>query len=114
VTPPTPTFELASFTVREGEEEALVSERPMMIAALRDRFPAFIAAWLTKEDNGSWLDVVLWRSREEAEQAAQQINDLPEARAWFRHIAASHGLRHVQVVHEEELGGDRAAHAREA
>jgi hypothetical protein len=40
VTPPTPTFELASFTVREGEEEALVSERPMMIAALRDRFPA--------------------------------------------------------------------------
>jgi hypothetical protein len=107
VSPPTLTFEFASFTVRDGDEEALISERPMMIAALKERFPAFIAAWLTREDDGSWLDVVLWRSREEAEEAAQQIHDVPEASAWFRHIAESRGLRHVEVVHE--VGGDRDA-----
>ena len=107
MSPPTLTFEFASFTVRDGDEEALISERPMMIAALKERFPAFIAAWLTREDDGSWLDVVLWRSREEAEEAAQQIHDVPEASAWFRHIAESRGLRHVEVVHE--VGGDRDA-----
>jgi hypothetical protein len=55
---------------------------------------------LTKQDDGSWLDVVLWRSREAAEEAAQRIASVPEARSWFRHVAESHGLRHVEVVHE--------------
>ena len=82
-----PTFELAEFTVREGEEAALVAERPEMINALRRAFPAALAAWLTKQDDGSWLDVILWRSREAAEDAARRVNDLPEALSWFRHIA---------------------------
>jgi hypothetical protein len=61
------------------------------------------AAWLTKQDDGSWLDVILWSSREAAEKAAQRINELPEARSWFRHIAESQGLRHAEVVHEQRL-----------
>jgi hypothetical protein len=103
VTSPTLTFELASFTVRAGEQEALVAERPAMIAALRDRFPGFVAAWLTKADDGSWLDLVLWRTRDDAENAAEEIGDVPEARAWFRHIAESRGVRHVEVVDEQEV-----------
>jgi hypothetical protein len=95
------TFELAAFTVREGSEPALLAERPEMIAALRRAFPAALAAWLTKEDDGSWLDVVLWRSREEAEDAARRIDQVPEAKRWFRHIAESKGLRHVEVAHED-------------
>jgi hypothetical protein len=95
------TFELAQFTVREGEEAALLAERPKMVRALHHAFPAALAAWLTKQDDGSWLDVILWSSREAAEQAAQRINELPEARSWFRHIAESQGLRHAEVAHEE-------------
>src|SRR5919109_442998 len=96
------TFELAAFTVREGAEPALLAERPEMIAALRQAFPAALAAWLTKEDDGSWLDVILWRSREEAEDAARRIDQVPEAARWFRHIEESKGLRHVAVVHEND------------
>ena len=55
-------------------------------------------AYLTREDDGSWLDVVLWRSRAEAEEAARLINSVPACAAWFRHIAKSSGLRHVEVV----------------
>ena len=44
------------------------------------------------------LDVVLWRSRAEAHQAAQSVNSVPDCAAWFRHIAESGGLRHVDVV----------------
>jgi hypothetical protein len=95
-----PTFEIAAFTVRPEEEEALLRERPEMIAALKAAFPGALAAWLTREDDGSWLDVILWRSREEAEEAASKIEQVPEARRWFRHIAESKGVRHVEVAHE--------------
>jgi hypothetical protein len=44
--------------------------------------------------------VVLWRSREEAEDAASRIHEVPEAKRWFRHITESQGVRHVDVVHQ--------------
>lgn len=94
------TFELAHFVALEGEEEALLAERPGMVRALREAFPDALAGWLTRQDDGSWLDVVLWRSREAAEEAARQIDQVPEAKQWFRHIAESKGLRHVEVAHE--------------
>jgi hypothetical protein len=95
------TFELAAFTVHEGEEASFVAERPQMIAALRDAFPGVLGAWLTRRDDGSWIDVLLWRSREEAEHAAEHVNGVPAVQAWFRHIAESRGLQHVEVAHEE-------------
>jgi hypothetical protein len=56
------TIELAAFTVREGAEPQLRAERPEMLGALRQAFPAALAAWLTKQDDGSWLDVILGRA----------------------------------------------------
>jgi hypothetical protein len=72
-----------------------------MIRALQRAFPAALAGWLTRQDDGTWLDVILWRSREEAEQAARRIESVPEAKKWFRHISRSIGVSHVDVVHEE-------------
>jgi hypothetical protein len=51
------TFELATFTVREGEEATLLAERPQMIASLGRAFPGVLGAWLAKRDDGSWVDV---------------------------------------------------------
>lgn len=81
------TFEFAAFRVAPEDEEALVRERPAMVAALREAFPAAMGAWLTRQDDGSWLDILLWRSREAAEEAAKRIAEVPEARAWFRRTA---------------------------
>jgi hypothetical protein len=95
------TFELAMFSVRAGEEDSLVAERPLMIAALRRAFPGLLGAWLTRRDDGSWVDLILWHSREDAVHAAEHVHGVPEAKAWFQHIAESHGLQHVEVAHEE-------------
>jgi hypothetical protein len=94
------TFELAAFTVREGEEASLVDERPQMIEAVSRTFPGLLGAWLARRDDGSWVDVILWHSREEAVHAAKHVDGVPAAKAWFRHIAESHGLQHVEVAHE--------------
>ncbi|MGC7098712.1 antibiotic biosynthesis monooxygenase [Amycolatopsis lurida] len=92
------TIELAHFRIHEGAEARLVAERPAMVSALRRSFPGCLAAYLTKQDDGGWLDVVFWRSRAEAEEAARTVDSVPECAAWFRHIAESGGLRHVEVV----------------
>src|ERR671922_2477213 len=97
----TSVFELAAFTVRDGEEAAMLAERPAMIGALRQAFPGLLAAWLTKRDDGSWLDVILWRTRAEAETAAKHVNDVPQAKAWCRHIAESRGLQHVDIADQQ-------------
>ena len=99
-----PVLELAAFTIRNDAETAMLAERPAMIEALRRAFPGLLAAWLAKRDDGSWLDVILWRSRAEAETAADHVNDLPEAKAWFRHIAESHGVQHIDVVNQRLFG----------
>ena len=77
------TFELAHFIVRDGEEEALLAERPAMIRALQEAFPDALAAWLTKQDDGSWLDVVLWRGLEEARDAADRVGSGPKRARGF-------------------------------
>jgi hypothetical protein len=93
------TVEFARFTVRPGAEARLVADRPAMLAALRARFPACLAAYLTREeDDDGWVDVLVWRSRSEAEEAARLITTVPECAAWFEHIADSGGIRHAEVL----------------
>ena len=53
--------------------------RPKMIAAIRHRFPELIEATLFKMDDGTWMDVVRWSSREAAERAAASMAEIPEA-----------------------------------
>lgn len=91
-------MELARFTVLDGAEGQLLAERPAMVEALHRRFPGCMAAYLTKEDDGSWLDVLVWSSRAEAEDAAQMISSIPECAKWFRHIGESGGIRHTEIV----------------
>jgi quinol monooxygenase YgiN len=93
-----PTLELARFTVRPGAEQALLAGRPAMVAALRARFPGCLAAYLTREDDGGYLDVIVWRDRTAAEEAARLVTTVPEVAAWFAHIATSGGLRHADIL----------------
>jgi hypothetical protein len=95
-----PSFEIVAFTVLPEDEEALLRERPEMVTALKRAFPDALAAWLTREGDGRWLDIIRWRTREAAEQAARDIEPVPEARRWFRHIADAGELRHLEVTHE--------------
>ncbi|MCE6999811.1 hypothetical protein LZG04_34100 [Saccharothrix sp. S26] len=90
------TTEPARFRIGEGAE--LLAERPAVVAALRRRFPGRLAAYLTKEDDGGRLDVVMWRSRAEAGEAAREVHSVPQCASWFRPITESGGPRHVDVA----------------
>lgn len=94
----TMTIELARFGIHEGAEAALVSEHQAMMDALRERFPGCLAAYLTRQDDGDWLHVLVWRDRAEAERAAQVMAEIPACAAWLRHIAEPGGLHHAEIV----------------
>jgi hypothetical protein len=94
----TAVFEHAAFTTHEGHEQALLDERPAMIAALRRAFPGLLASWLTRRDDGTWLDVILWRTRDDADYSARHVGEVPEAMAWFSHIDQSKGIEHLTVL----------------
>ena len=74
-------YEIVRSRVPEDREAEMLALRPRMIAAMRRRFPELIDARLLKLDDGTWMDVVRWRSRGAAEQAAREFGEVPEARA---------------------------------
>lgn len=74
-------YELVRSRVRTGAEDEMLQLRPRMIAAVRERFPELIDARLVRLDDGSWLDLVEWTSREAAERAAASMAEIPEAAA---------------------------------
>jgi len=44
------------------------------------------------------LDVILWRSREDAEYSAAHAAEVPEAASWFGHIAEFLGIEQLTVL----------------
>lgn len=74
-------YELVRSRIRTGAEDEMLRLRPQMIAAVRERYPELINARLVRLDDGSWLDLVEWSSREAAERAAASMPEIPEAAA---------------------------------
>jgi hypothetical protein len=74
-------YEVVRSRVRPGAEEDMLRLRPRMISAVRERFPELLDARLVQLDDGSWLDLVQWTSREAAERAAASMAEIPEAAA---------------------------------
>ncbi len=102
-------YELVRSRVRAGAEEQMLELRPRMIAAVRDRFPDLQEAHLLQLDDGSWLDLVRWSSREAAERAAASMAEIPEAAAMAELldeiVSFEHGVDHEIVSFEH--GVDR-------
>ncbi|WP_137391018.1 hypothetical protein [Rhodoligotrophos defluvii] len=91
------TVEMARFVVKPGAEAAMLSERPAMLEAARKHFPAHRDAYLCKLDDGTWIDIVLWSDRQQAEEAAEGFYRYPEINTWFRHVERMIGFEYADV-----------------
>jgi hypothetical protein len=91
------TIEIARFTVNDGAEEAMLAERPAMVEAVRRAYPSHRDAYLTKLEDGSWMDVVVWGDRREALEAAEGFYEHPEIARWFRHVDELTGFEYGDI-----------------
>ena len=107
------TIELARFTVRPENAEAMLRCRPALARALREQFPGFLGLTLVRLDERTWLDVVEWTDRAAAQAAQEAIMSNPDCRAFIRLIdevvAVEHGevaqhLQHEPVDAREPVG----------
>jgi quinol monooxygenase YgiN len=95
------TVELARFRVAPGRVEAFVAGREAAIEGLRS-LPGLLSATLARADDGTWVDVVMWASREEALAAgrALQSGEVPTAvLEWASAIEEVESMIHAEVAH---------------
>jgi heme-degrading monooxygenase HmoA len=107
------TMELVRFTVVPGREEAFVAAREAAVEGFRT-MPGMLSATLARADDGSWLDVILWRSREEALAAdrAMQAGVVPAAvMEWASAIESVESMTHASVEHRVEPVAQAGEHA---
>ncbi|GAA2771592.1 hypothetical protein [Nonomuraea dietziae] len=79
-------IEIVRFTVKKGAEQAMLAERPAMVRAIRLRHPIYMDAYLARLDDGSWVDLVIWADRAQAESITEDIHLDSDIAKWFRHI----------------------------
>ena len=76
----------------------MLAERPAMIEAIRRHYPAHLDAYLSRLDDGTWIDVVVWSDREQAEAAAKGVYEIPGLADWFRHTDKELGFEYAEVA----------------
>lgn len=71
-----------------------------MIAAVRQAHPGLLHAALVDLGEGRWMDLVHWRSLDEAHAAAADFPGIAAAAAWAAHIADVTSMTHGRIAHE--------------
>jgi Antibiotic biosynthesis monooxygenase len=93
-------LEVVRFRAKQGSETALIEDRPAMVADVRGRHPGLIRAELSMLDDGSYLDVLRWRSRAEADAANADAENIPGFATWVRHVEEVLSLEAGEIVSE--------------
>ncbi len=73
--------------------------RPAFVAAVKAHYPELLDATLVRLDDGTWLDIVRWKTRRSAEEAAAEAGHIPEAAAMMALIDEM--ISHHQGVEAE-------------
>jgi len=89
-------YEVVHAKVRGGAEEEMLSRRPALEAWVRQKLPGLLDIRL---DDGTYLDVLRWESREAADAATELFAEVPEAGEI--HDFLQEGLAH----HRGEVAG---------
>jgi hypothetical protein len=71
--------EIVHARVHDGVEERMLARRPTLEATVRDRLPGLLEIRLVRLDDGTYLDVLRWESREAADAAIDRFGAIPEA-----------------------------------
>jgi heme-degrading monooxygenase HmoA len=71
--------EIVHARIRDGVEEEMLSRRPALEAAVRQKLPGLLDIRLVRLDDGTYLDVLRWESRAAADAAIEMFSKVPEA-----------------------------------
>lgn len=91
-------IELARFKVDAASEVEFLATRPAMVEAVMEHVPGLREISLVRLDDGTWVDVVVWSSRDAADRGARIAAALPEARRWLGHVSEDVSMDLGEVI----------------
>jgi heme-degrading monooxygenase HmoA len=92
-------YDVVHAKVLDGAEEEMLSRRPALEAGVRDKLPGLLDIRLIRLEDGTYIDLLRWESREAADAAIEQFAEVPEAGEI--HSFLPEGLAH----HRGEVAG---------
>jgi heme-degrading monooxygenase HmoA len=72
-------YEVVHAKVRDGAEEEMLSRRPALEAGVRKQLPGLLDIRLIRLEDGTYIDLLRWESREAADAAVEKFAEIPEA-----------------------------------
>jgi heme-degrading monooxygenase HmoA len=87
-------YDVVHANVRDGAEEEMLSRRPALEAGARENLPGLLEIHLLRLDDGTYIDLLRWESREAADAAIERFANVPVA----------------GEIHDLLSGGDLAHH----
>jgi hypothetical protein len=88
-------IEMVMFKTNQQVSEQEAQEALLSINPIINTYPGFVSRVLSKNSDDFWLDIVYWKSMDEAKSAAQEITKDPEVVKAFSVIDGST----VQIFH---------------
>jgi heme-degrading monooxygenase HmoA len=87
-------YDIVHAKVRDGADEEMMRRRPALEAGVREKLPGLLDIHLLRLDDGTYIDLLRWESREAADAAIEEFANVPEA----------------GQIHDFLSGGDLAHH----
>ncbi len=95
--------EIVHFRLADGVTEARFLEATSKMQPLVEAAPGYVSRHLSKNDDGSWTDYLVWTDLEKAEAAAASILSDPKAEDFGQAIdATSVEMRHETIMMQME------------
>jgi hypothetical protein len=96
------TIRIDRYTVDPANAESLLALRRTLVAAVREKVTGLVTARLAKAEDGTWVDLWQWESREQAMQAVALAGsgELPQAGAAFA-LATEHTTEFLDLVDDQ-------------
>ena len=90
------TLEIAKFRAEPSKE--FLAARAAAISALSRECSGLVSTRLVRYDDDVLADEFVWRSRDEAEAAAERAPSIPEAGRYFGLIAEVVSMDHAEII----------------
>jgi heme-degrading monooxygenase HmoA len=72
-------YDIVHAKVRDGADEEMMRRRPALEAGVREKLPGLLDIHLLRLDDGTYIDLLRWESREAADAAIEEFANVPEA-----------------------------------
>ena len=93
------TIEVVTFDLKEGVSKAEASRKLQALNEFVKDYEGFIKRSISCNEDGKWVDIVYWESRELAVKAASEVSHSPKAMEIFQVIDEnSIQMNHYEVI----------------